>query len=93
GILKVELTSGNAFNFASSVGNLFTGTLEMGSGTFSLDGDNTAGDMIPADLRIIQARDLFVAQASLTKRGIRLLLTEVYPGKPVIPYEESTKSG
>ncbi|QCD10430.1 autotransporter outer membrane beta-barrel domain-containing protein [Enterobacter cloacae] len=41
GILKVELTSGNAFNFASSVGNLFTGTLEMGSGTFSLDGDNT----------------------------------------------------
>ncbi|EJC2447105.1 magnesium-translocating P-type ATPase [Salmonella enterica] len=27
-----------------------------------------AGDMIPADLRIIQARDLFVAQASLTAR-------------------------
>jgi Mg2+-importing ATPase len=25
-----------------------------------------AGDMIPADLRVVQARDLFVAQASLT---------------------------
>ncbi|ECW3356426.1 magnesium-translocating P-type ATPase [Salmonella sp. 32070601201500089SM] len=29
-----------------------------------------AGDMIPADLRIIQARDLFVAQASLTGESL-----------------------
>jgi Mg2+-importing ATPase len=30
----------------------------------------SAGDMIPADLRIIQARDLFVAQASLTGESL-----------------------
>ena len=29
-----------------------------------------AGDMIPADLRVIQARDLFVAQASLTGESL-----------------------
>lgn len=29
-----------------------------------------AGDMIPADLRILQARDLFVAQASLTGESL-----------------------
>ncbi|SQI27572.1 magnesium-transporting ATPase MgtA [Salmonella enterica subsp. arizonae] len=29
-----------------------------------------AGDMVPADLRIIQARDLFVAQASLTGESL-----------------------
>lgn len=29
-----------------------------------------AGDMIPADLRIIQARDLFVVQASLTGESL-----------------------
>ncbi|VFS62468.1 Magnesium-transporting ATPase, P-type 1 [Raoultella planticola] len=30
----------------------------------------SAGDMIPADLRILQARDLFVAQASLTGESL-----------------------
>lgn len=30
----------------------------------------SAGDMIPADLRVIQARDLFVAQASLTGESL-----------------------
>ncbi|WP_433690317.1 magnesium-translocating P-type ATPase [Kosakonia cowanii] len=30
----------------------------------------SAGDMIPADLRIVQARDLFVAQASLTGESL-----------------------
>jgi Mg2+-importing ATPase len=29
-----------------------------------------AGDMIPADLRVVQARDLFVAQASLTGESL-----------------------
>ena len=29
-----------------------------------------AGDMIPADLRIIRARDLFVARASLTGESL-----------------------
>ncbi len=30
----------------------------------------SAGDMIPADLRVVQARDLFVAQASLTGESL-----------------------
>ncbi len=29
-----------------------------------------AGDMIPADLRILQARDLFISQASLTDESL-----------------------
>lgn len=41
GLLKIAITGGNAFAFTSSVGNLFTGIMEMGPGSFSLDGDNT----------------------------------------------------
>lgn len=42
GVVKVSMTSGNSFNFTSSVGSQFTGTLEMGPGALSLDGVNTS---------------------------------------------------
>ena len=32
----------------------------------------SAGDMIPADVRILDAKDLFVSQASLTEKVNRL---------------------
>jgi autotransporter family porin len=41
GLLKIALTGGNAFDFTNTVGTLFTGTMAMGAGTFSLDGVNT----------------------------------------------------
>lgn len=37
-----------------------------------------AGDMIPADLRILQARDLFVAQASLTGESLPVEKSRYY---------------
>lgn len=43
GLLKVGLASGtNTFDFASSAGTAFAGTVELNDGTFSLSGTNTA---------------------------------------------------
>jgi len=41
GTLTVSLVGGTPFDFASSVGTLFTGVLAMGPGTFNLAGNNT----------------------------------------------------
>ena len=47
----------------------------------------SAGDMIPADLRIVQARDLFVAQASLTGESLPVeksaITRQVAQGNPL----------
>ncbi|WP_368541159.1 autotransporter outer membrane beta-barrel domain-containing protein [Enterobacter soli] len=42
GLMKAAMGGGNAFDFTSNVGSLFTGTFAMGPGTFSLDGVNTS---------------------------------------------------
>ncbi len=45
----------------------------------------SAGDMIPADVRIVESKDLFISQSSLTGESDSIEKTPVYKTAIIVP--------